>query len=285
MVSKILTKRKRLWANKFKPDVIRGHALNPNAADETLYYLRLVQMINKMTSEVEAELTKLFEGKTGQEYFAQDASLSAQAKILTNALTKKFEDLFAGNAQRLAKSVANKANKSSSRTLHSSIQQLSGGLSLSTTSLAGKLTDILKSTVSENVALIKSIPAKYLSGVTQAVMRSITTGQGLQDLVPYINKHKGITLKRARVIARDQTRKAFNGLSKGRMQDIGIQEFEWLHTAGSDHPRPLHVAMSGNIYRFDDPPVIDLKTKERGIPGQLPNCRCRMKPVINFGVK
>ena len=48
--------------------------------------------------------------------------------------------------------------------------------------------------MTENVGLIKSIPAQYLNGVQGAVMRSITTGNGMQDLVPYLQKHKGITL-------------------------------------------------------------------------------------------
>jgi hypothetical protein len=35
--------------------------------------------------------------------------------------------------------------------------------------------------VTENVGLIKSIPTQYLGGVQGAVMRSITTGNGMQD--------------------------------------------------------------------------------------------------------
>lgn len=282
MATKLLTVRKTKWKNQFKPDVIRGLPLNPNAAVEDRYYARLIRLINEMTADVERQLKKLFNSETGNQYFAQDKSIAAQAKILTNALTEKYNDLFATNSKPIAETVANQVDASSSTSLHMSIQQLSGGLSLSTSALNGKLTEILEASVTSNVALIKSISQKYLAGVQDAVMRSITTGNGLQDLIPYLANQKGITLRRARMISMDQTRKAYSGLNKGRMQSLGIEKYEWLHSGGSNHPRKLHQQMSGNIYSFDDPPIIDEKTQERGIPGQLPNCRCRMQPIIEF---
>lgn len=282
MTKKILTVRKAAWANKFQPNLIKGTPLNPNAGVEQRYYSNLLALIRRMTAETEKEIRKLFDTEHAQEYFAEDASIAAQARILTNALIRKFDALFATNAPGMADAFADQSNAASSKALHSSIQQLSGGLSLKTTTLQGGLKDILSATVTENVALIKSIPEKYLNGVQQAVMRSITTGNGLQDLVPYLSKNKGITERRARMIANDQTRKAFNNLNKGRMQALGIEEYEWLHTGGSNEPRRLHIEMSGNIYKFAEPPIIDTDTGERGIPGQLINCRCRMVPVINF---
>lgn len=278
----LLTRRKQRWQNQFKPETLRGTALNPSAAAGQRYYDRLEKLIRRMSDDYTRQIKNLFDTEHAQEYFAQDASIAAQAKILTNALTKKFDDLFASVSKPLAEQMANEADKSSSSSLHTSLKQLSGGLSLPTTGLQGPLGDVLSATVTENVGLIKSIASQYLDGVQGAVMRSITTGNGLQDLVPFLEKHEGITLRRARFIAHDQTRKAFNNLNKGRMQRVGVQKYEWLHSGGSAHPRREHIEMSGNVYSFDDPPVIDSKTGERGIPGQLPGCRCRMVPVISF---
>ena len=44
------------------------------------------------------------------------------------------------------------------------------------------------------------------------------------------------------------------------MEKIGVREYRWLHTSGSRHPRKLHIQMSGSIFRYDDPPVIDERT-------------------------
>lgn len=275
--------RKTPWSNNARKGVVKGKPLNPSAAVEQRYYTTLRVLIDHMTAETELELMKLFKTEHAEEYFAQDASVSSQARILTNALIKKFTDLFAALAKPTAERFAEESDQTSDTAVKSSIRQLSDDLTLSTKTItSGPLNDILNATITENVGLIKSIPAQYLCGVQGAVMRSITTGNGMQDLVPYLQKHKGITLRRARMLASDQTKKVFSSLSKARMEKIGVTSYEWLHTSGRRHPRKLHIAMNGNIYRYDDPPIIDEKTGERGIPGQAINCACRMRPVLNF---
>lgn len=281
---KILTQRKQKWVNKFKTDILRGDPLNPSAANEVRYYQHLNRLIEQMTGETERELRKLFNSETAEIYFAEDKSIAIQARILTRALTKKFDGLFAEKSQPIAEQVANNADKSSSVALHSSIQKLSGGLSLPTSGLEGKLTDILSATISENVSLIKSISSKYLADVEGAVMRSITTGNGLQDLIPFLADNKGITLRRARMISHDQTRKAFNGLNKGRMQAIGITEAQWIHTAGSHKPRKSHIEMSGKAFKLSEG-LYDPAAGKNVQPGEEVNCRCRYIPIITFGNK
>lgn len=278
----LLTKRKEKWIGTVKPKAVKGTPLNSNAAVEARYYADLRRLILIMTDQTKREIESFFKEPHAEEYFAQDASVSAQAKILMNALAKKFGTLFGIRAKPIADSTVKDADKSSQAQLKSSLKQLSGGLTLKTDILSGPLKDIVPASIAENVDLIKSIPEQYHKAVSGAVYRSITTGNGLQDLIPYLDRYKGITLRRARFIAEDQTRKAFNSINKGRLEQIGVKQFEWLHTGGSQHPRPLHVKMSGNIYNFDKPPIIDERTGERGIPGQLPNCRCRMVPVIKF---
>lgn len=281
-MNKLLTKSKKKWAIQFKPKILRGTALNYNISDGMRYKQKLDRLIKLMTQDVEKQLKKLFETDYAEAHFAQDASISSQARILTNALIKKYNDLFAEASKPIAESVANNADKSSATSLHLSLKDLSGGLSIKTSSISPEVIEILNATTIENVALIKSISQQYLSGVQQAVMRSITVGGGLQDLVPYLQKSKEITERRARMIALDQTRKAFNNINKGRMDKLGIKEFEWLHSGGSNEPRKKHIAMSGKIFSLDNLPIIDDNTGERGIPGQAINCRCRMLPVIKF---
>jgi SPP1 gp7 family putative phage head morphogenesis protein len=280
---RLLTRRKTAWADKRKPQVIRGGPLNNPSIIEARYAERLESLVRRMCDEVEGSLKKFFHEPVSTEYFVQDASISSQARILTNALMKRFNRLFATTAPTIADHYTNSINKMSSANVHSSLKELSGGLSLPTVGITSDMSEVLSASISEQVSLIKSISMEYLSGVQGAVMRSITTGNGLSDLVPFLNKHKGITERRAKMIAHDQTRKAYNNLNKGRMEKLGLTKFEWLHTGGSAHPRPLHVSYSGKIFDFNDPPIIDENTGERGIPGQAINCRCRMRPVLDFG--
>lgn len=277
-----LSVRKQKWVGQFKPKQVKGLPLSPSAAAEARYYQRLEKLILRMTRDTQKQLDKFFAADHSQEYFAMDASVASQARILMNKLIRQFDTIFGTEAKPIAESVVDDADLHSESSLKLSLKKLSGGLTLKTDFLTTELGDVLTASIAENVGLIKSIASQYLDGVQGAVMRSITTGNGLADLVPFLKQHEGMTLRRARNIANDQTRKAFNSINKVRMPKLGIKEYEWLHTAGSQHPRPLHIRMSGNIYSLDKPPVIDEKTGERGIPGQAINCRCRMVPIVKF---
>jgi SPP1 gp7 family putative phage head morphogenesis protein len=146
--------------------------------------------------------------------------------------------------------------------------------------------EVAKASVAENVSLIKSIPEQYFKDITGAVMRSITTGNGLADLVSEIDKYAGQTKRRAENLALDQTRKAYNSINKQRMQAIGVRQFEWIHSGGGQVPRESHLKISGHIFDFDkveeQQAALGVPERDRGIPGFPVNCRCTMLPVINF---
>lgn len=225
----------------------------------------------------------MFRSGTGKQFFAQDASISSQSRILMNALKSKFTRLFKSRAKRITETMLRGAAASSRSSLSQSISQMTGGVTLSTDIFSGPLKEKLVAAATQSVNLIVSIPEKYLSGVQNAVTSSISTGNGLQDLVPYFEKQDGYTERQARNTALDQTRKVYNTLNAERMRSVGIRKFEWDHSAGGQNPRQYHLhTLDGNTYDLDDPPVIDPKTGERGLPGQLPGCKCRMRPVIEL---
>jgi len=278
----LLTVRKQKWANRRQPDIIRGGVLNNPSIVQARYQAKLDELIGRMTAGVQSRIREFFHEPHAEEYFAQDASVASQARIMMNALMKQFNDMFAQRAPDLATQTANAADKASSTAFHSAVQELSGGLSIKSTQLTGDLNDIFTASVAENVALIKSIPQQYLQGVQGAIMRSITTGRGMADLIPLLERNKGITKRRARIIARDQVKKTYEGLNTGRMRRAGLDHYEWLHSGGSKEPRELHIRMSGKIYSLSKPPIIDEKTGQRGGPGDLINCNCRKRLVLSF---
>ncbi len=263
-------------------NILVGKPLTPNYAVATRYDRALADMINKMAREYEREIKALFNSDEGEAFFAQDASLASKARILTNKLQRKFDALFADTAKTLSEQVVAGSNRASAVSLRDSLTPITNGLSLSIDILNNELKEVLTASVAENVGLIKSIASQYLSGVQGAVMRSIAGTGGLQDLVPFLHKHRNITLKRARMIALDQTRKIYANINASRAQALGIEEFKWMHVTGSRHPRKKHIELSGKIFRFDSPPVADEKTGGRFLPGEQINCRCLVIPVIKF---
>jgi SPP1 gp7 family putative phage head morphogenesis protein len=213
---------------------------------------------------------------------AMDISPASQARILAAKLRAQFEQLFADQSKPVGERMVDQANAASATATYNSLKELSGGLSLDVRALSPDVLEAMKLAVATQVSLIKSIPSQYFTKVEGAVYRSMTGGNGLQDLHEFFVKQYGEESRRAKNIALDQTRKAYNNLNKERMKKHGVGKFEWLHSGGGLHPRPLHQSYNGRVFSFGNLPIIDEATGERGIPGQAINCGCTMVPVIEF---
>jgi len=266
-----------------------GKKLNYNVSAQIRYFSDIHSLIKKMSDETEKAVLGFFHKPVAtkfktqqQEAAAMDSGISDDAKKLIGRLRKKFEELFTTKAPIYAKKMVDQATKSSSVALNQSIKEITQALSVKMDFIPKGMNQIVKGLINENVSLITTIPEQYFRNVTSAVMLSITTGTGMDQLTRNLQKYYGTVNNKARNVASDQSRKAYNAINKQRMMAAGYQEFEWLHSGGGLHPRPDHVAMDGKIYSFSKPPVIDKKTGERGIPGQAINCKCTMRPIYRL---
>src|SRR5208337_782773 len=243
----LLTKRRSKWVQSRQDVILRGSRLSYNASQQAKYKAALERLVRQMVEQTERQITKLFESETATNFYdvdmtvAMDDNLASQARILTNALSRKFEKLFGRSAPNISERMVKGAAAASKSSLHSSFKKLSGGLSIKTDLITPGLKTILKASVSENVELISSIAEEYLSSVKKSVMRSITTGGGLRTLIPALEKYKGITERKAKNIALDQTRKVYNSINSQRMQQAGVKRFEWVHSGGGQKPRKEHI--------------------------------------------
>lgn len=277
-----LSPKREAWAAARNDHTFTGTPLNPPDVVEAKFRAELVRMVERMQKTTRRELDKLYRSPEAPTV-AMDASFSSMAARLVRELTKRFTALFVDRAGGLAKAWAEGISRQSAVGLGQSLKDVSGGVTLKTDVISGAVADVVKASIKQNVALIKSIPREYFLEIEGEVMRSIQTGRGMADLQPFLEKRYGVTKRRAALIARDQTSKATAAINRARMQGLGVKKFKWLHSMGGKEPRPLHKnVLNGNVYSFDDPPVIDERTGEKGFPGQLINCRCRMVPVIEF---
>lgn len=279
-----LTQTRKTWASSRGGATFAGKPLLPPDVVEGKYRAALEKMVEQMTRQTRREIERLFKSSVARAAgFTTDASFASAAARLVKELHKRFNILFSKAAGGLAEALAKGISRQSAVGLEQSLKHVSGGVTLKTDVLGGAVGDVVKASIKQNVALIKSIPQKYFLDIEGAVMRSIQSGRGMADLQPHLEKTYGVTKRRAALIARDQTSKATTAINRARMQGLGVKKFKWLHSLGGKEPRPLHRdVLNGNVYSFDDLPVIDEKTGERGLPGQLINCRCRMVPVIEF---
>lgn len=289
-------KRERFTKEPPPGNVIAGERLNYNASIAVRYNRDVNKLIDEMTTETEKELAKLYTSGESQEYFedpvALDAGISDDARKVTNRLMREFEKIFKIKGLEIATRMAKETDKSTSAAVNTSLRALSENITIEAgKTMSSNVRQISKASINANVKLITSIQEQYFQQIVGAVDRSIMTGGGLQELIPAINDalkgQKRIAKNRAKNIALDQTRKAYNSMNKAKMEDVGVKKFEWVHAGGGQKPRSYHMnrwpaGLNSGIFSFDDLPVIDEKTGERGIPGQAINCKCIMRPVIEF---
>lgn len=266
-----------------KPD-IEGKPLMLAASIPMDYSKAITKQIDRMAADIKNELRKLFE-EIGQDQYAMDASIVSQARILMNALLNKWNPFFQRMAKKATDKMIAQVERNSAATLGMSLKEFSEQVTISRAGLmTPDVQEIMKASTEEAANLIKTLPQEYLADVQGAVMRSITTGAGMKDLVPFLNQKYKQNIRKARNVAQDQTRKVYNNLNAERMKKLGVKQFIWIHSGGGKEPRKLHKELNGEVCSYDDPPYIgDIYGNEVfGLPGQLPNCRCTQKPIINF---
>lgn len=136
-----------------------------------------------------------------------------------------------------------------------------------------------KAVIGEQVGLIRTIASHHLSDVETLVMRSVAQGGNMGELTKQLKERYALTQKRAALIARDQNHKATAVFTKVRQVELLGDEAEavWNHSGAGRHPRPTHVAKSGQTYKVSKGMFIDGKWI---YPGTEINCRCFSTLVI-----
>jgi SPP1 gp7 family putative phage head morphogenesis protein len=150
----------------------------------------------------------------------------------------------------------------------------------------------LKMWVSENTALIRSIPEKMLDKVADTIYDSVRNKRGVRELATILKKNFDVSRNRAKIIARDQISKLNGNITRARNLSLGITEYQWL-SARDERVRHSHDVLEGKICSWNDAEIyknaeIDKKWKSRssigGVnlhPGQDIMCRCTSVAIIS----
>lgn len=279
-----------------KPNV--GTPLMVSVGAQERYTSAINHAVLKMIAEVDRELFSLFSSQEmnahiktlkGADAIGFDASnVGSAARILTNAFKRKFDKLFGALASELSVKMVSDINANSKQMLtqsvikHPSLKEKSKALTLKIENLSESEKAMLKSAAAYSTNFIQSIPETYLNKVNDAVLNSIQSGNGLQDLKPFLDKVGNQTRNYAHNTAMDQTRKVFSNLNLSRMQKLGIKRGKWIHSGGSQHPRIRHQNYDGKSFSLaDGAPVGDEGDSDYVQPGEEPNCRCTSSPILD----
>lgn len=264
-------------------------------AMELQYRKELYALIEGMDKDFRTILN-IYRKKQNQ--VAMDSSmLSTDIQDKVKKLGYRWQNKFNSYADKMAKKRVEKTLKQSDSQLKTilALYFTLQGITEIFKTIPDPLEQVMKVNTEENISLVKSIPEQYIKRVQTHITNIINGAGGWVDLRKEIIKSKDITLRRAKMIARDQTNKVFNAVTLRRFEQLGITKVKWKHSHADKDPRAYHIrqwdehsgiddghpnGLDGFIFDLNNPPVIDEKTGQRGFPGTLINCSCMMIPVI-----
>ncbi len=244
------------------------------------YLAKLRKMTAEVNEDIKREIIPLLR-KVEAEYTA-DSWLGLLLNAFEMLKRKWLGDGINQVAETIAKTFVREADR-----MHEKRTAQDFGVNILGTS--PELQETLEVFYSANVNLIKTIPAQYLTNVQSIVMNGVGSGSRWEDMRDLLVKEFGVTDRRARLIARDQTAKINGQLTKKRQMSAGFNYFKW-DSSGDARVRDSHRAHDKRktefgigVYRWDDPP-----TGEQGVPvicGTEFQCRCVAIPVSDDEVK
>jgi len=250
--------------------------VRPNLGLEAEFRRRLVALVEEMHRSFCYWVTAQWNANPPE--MAADESPAAGLRKAMKELADRWQSRFDDAALDLADHFAKDVVDRSDRTLRAILKKAGFSVRFKMTRT---MNDVLSATIGEQVGLIRSIPAAYLTQVEGMVLRSVTTGRDLKQLSDDLREQLGVAKRRAALIARDQNNKATATLTRVRQTELGVIEAVWVHSGGGKHPRPSHLKAGRNKVRYDvKKGWYDPDEGEYIFPGELINCRCVSRSVI-----
>jgi SPP1 gp7 family putative phage head morphogenesis protein len=254
----------------------RTRAVQPNVGTQALYRKKLQKLTKCMADSVTYWLKAGYRANPPK--MAQDALPSKDLERVIKALRRRWERQFDQAAPKLAAWFLQSVSSRSQAQLMKILRD--AGISVKF-QMTAEMKDVLAAVVQENVSLIRSIPSQYFTQIETLVAQSVTRGRDLGFLTKELQARYGVSYRRAALIARDQNNKATSALMKVRQTTLGIKEGIWMHSHAGKEPRPTHVANNNKKFSIEkgwyDP---DRRVRRYIMPGELINCRCTWRPVV-----
>lgn len=243
--------------------------------------------LQRIVKSIQQEINKAIVPQL--KHLAPDYTADSWVDTITSTIALLRQRLSGDNFKRFAERLATNFITDINTRKIQTMGKMFGAFGIDIMTNNKQITDFLQASIAENVQLITSVQSQYLDRVETLVLNSMRAGLRPSAIQQQLQDQFGVTENRARMIARDQTSKAANGLARKRMQASGIEFFQWI-TSKDERVRSRHsriankITMYGlGIYRWNDLPLDD---KGQPIaPGDDYQCRCIARPVLRSEVE
>lgn len=131
--------------------------------------------------------------------------------------------------------------------------------------------------------VIKDFADERIPQMRAKIQELVLQGYRLDKIQELLQKEYGFMARKAKFLAQNETTIMLAEYKKVTYKEMGFDKFIW-RTITDGRERELHKALNGTVWRYDNPPVIDERTGQRGLPGQTYNCRCEQIPYHDDSV-
>lgn len=141
--------------------------------------------------------------------------------------------------------------------------------------------EIAKSYTTNMQYYIKKWAEKDIPEFRKKVAKAVLEGYREDKVQKILQQEYKIGADKAKFLAQNETSIMLAQYRKVTYQKMGFNKFKWV-TIMDGKERELHAKLNGKIFSFDNPPVIDERLGQRGLPGEIFNCRCSLIPVSDM---
>lgn len=263
--------------SKYKSQPLLIDNIKPSTKVDLLNTRLLTELVSRINTRIKQDLIpklKLYESyysnKVMDSSVLLDLDYVDDIKSVINTITLDYSGItFNQIVESVVKQFAENSQKDITAALTKEINRLVG---IDISPFIQSHTDDIKQALEYCKDYIVSIPQKYLADVQSTVLLNIQKGMRSSSIIKELANQYGITLNRAKVIARDQTSKLNLALTTAQAKDIGSDEFKFS-TSQDERVRSTHRAADGKLCKVGDS-VYNLRYDVM--------CRCVLIIVVHF---
>lgn len=221
--------------------------VRPSAALQAWYRRRLQDLVHDMSRSMLLHIRTAWGTAPPDIGFAADASPTDTLERAMAKWGKRAIKRFDAASDEIARLFATRARRDFDLRFRRILREAGVTVQFKPTA---QMTEAYRTVIAQQVALIRSIPQKFLTDVQTSVWQAVMKGSDMAGLEREIRRNYGMSWRRAAMIATDQTHKARAVFEETRRAEIGIEEAEWVHTGAAHEPRPEHVRWGRQRKRY-----------------------------------
>lgn len=126
---------------------------------------------------------------------------------------------------------------------------------------------------------IKSWTPQQMQSMRQKIEKLVLDGFREDAVERLFLQENNKFASRAKFWARNETSLVLSEFKRQQYTAMGFTRFVWK-TRKDSTVRDDHRELESRIFSYDNPPIIDKRTGQTGLPGQAYNCRCVAIPVV-----